>query len=713
MHITVTELLDKAIDLRNDNDFEGALNTAISVVEIDSESAEAWWQISLNNLSLGDNQSALLSLKKVIDLVPKFSKGLLVYGNTLLEIGDEKNAKHAFEKVIEIDQSNSEALFALAEIYSRQNKDKRETDEKELNILKLLDELNLLSDYQINKIGILYYQKGNYLMSIKYWQKISKGSLLLKDSLFNLGLAYKQPELSQKVDSVDVWRYLLKIYPDQENAVKCLSNILPNLLELAKKNDQNKTTILNRDQWYRFYINPYELINASNLLQFEDFDTKQINKLKKILLHEIELEDGKISWMSQIHIDKSKAISLCDELSDVVKSKFHWLVFNNKSLLHFLGCGEHIHFLVNENSSPLDIIEILKVKDNGFEEWLSEPFSKQFDLVLSNAIDQKNILLLEYFLSGRRWVSLGYVDKCFENSRKQIDKILDPLREFRIASNDKEPTVESISLILEQTDIINILNLLPIHFRDFKNEAPSLIRGIALICYQTHSNAQLSKKILQITHRFDLSVELMHSIEDDFKQIEEIISEECKNEVRLTSNGKKWEILRDGVYHGDNYFPINMIKSLRWGINITSLNSVNTYDFLFAVKNHKGEEIIFSWLESKDIEKSQSFFNKFIDAAMTYLIPSIVQDIDTRLKSGNIIQIGQCSISEGGVQFETKKWMFTNVKFLPWDRVSIKLNNGTLVISDLIEPKISTQMSLRTIDNAPLLQILFFYKTNY
>lgn len=712
MYIKVTDLLNKAIDLRNDKDFKGALNTAISVIEIDSDSAEAWWQIALNNLSLGDNKSALLSLEKVIDLAPNFSNGLVSYGNTLLKVGDEENAKSAFEKAIEIDPSYSEALFALADIYSRQNKYSRETDEKELNILNLLDKLNLLSDYQINKIGILYYQQKNYLMSIKYWQKIKKSSLLFKDSLFNLGLAYKQPELSQKADSVDVWRYLLKIYPDQENAIEGLSRILPTLLELAGKNN-NKATILNKDQWYRFYINPYELLNASTLLQFEDVDTKLISKLKKLLWHEIELEDGKISWMSGIYIDKSKAASLCDELNDDVKREFHWHVFNNKPLLHFLGCGGHTHFLVNENSSPLEIIEILKVKDNGFEEWLSEPFSKQFDLVLSNAIDQKNILLLEYFLSGRRWVSLGYVDKCFENSRKKIDKILDPLREFKRASNDKEPTIESISLILEQTDIINILNLLPIHFRDFKNEAPSLIRGIALICYQNHSNAQLSKKILQITHKFNLSVELTHSIEDDFKQIEEIISEECKNEVRLTSNGKKWEILRDGVYHGDIYFPINMIKSLRWGINITSLNSVNTYDFLFAVKNHKGEEIIFSWLESKDIEKSQSFFNKFIDAAMTYLIPSIVQDIDTRLKSGNIIHIGQCSISEGGVQFETKKWMFTNVKFLPWDRVSIKLNNGTLNISDLIEPKISTQMSLRTIDNAPLLQILFFYKTNY
>ena len=159
-------------------------------------------------------------------------------------------------------------------------------------------------------------------------------------------------------------------------------------------------TVLPKEQWYTYYLNPFELLNPPD----DDFDAKTLQKRKKSLLRKIDLEDGVVSWLSGVRIDKSSAIRACEELNDEDKWVFHWYVFQNKPLLAFLCRGSHEHFLVDEEDSPLDIIEILDEEGNGFREWLSEPFAEQFDRVLARAIDARNLVVLECLLDGRRWV---------------------------------------------------------------------------------------------------------------------------------------------------------------------------------------------------------------------------------------------------------------------------------------------------------------------
>jgi tetratricopeptide (TPR) repeat protein len=723
MLFTADELIEKAKDQRQRSRHEEALISAISATESDPDSAEAWWQVALNRLSLGDAKNALPAIERTLELAPHFSLCWTRYGATLLKTGDEDSAQDAFENALEQDPEQEEALKVLADIYSRQNKDNQQTDERELAILTSLEDVSGLSSNQLNRIGILHYQKKNFFEAIKYWERgvpLSDGPA----SLFNLGLVYNQPEVSQAVNAVDLWRLTLKCYPNYSKAQEQIDSILPRLLTLAKTAIiKLKMTLLPKDQWYGFYLNPFELLNPPNDLLFEDFDAKTIQRLKKALLQEIELEEGIISWMSGLHVDKSKAIGICEELNDETKRDFHWHVFQNKPLLYFLSCGSHRHFLVNETTSPLETIELLEDQDNGFREWLSEPFAKQFDLVLSKAIDQKNLAVLECLLGGRRWVVPSYADKCFENARRQVDRLLEPLRNARECAGDVMPTVESVTHLLEQVALVDILNLLPTYFRDLQNEAPSIIRDLAISCYNSHSDAELSKNVLQIVRQFAFkTAKLNQSLDDDFKQIEEIIRkqreyieeldrEERKYEVRLTCGSNKWEITKEGIYQGERYFPVNAVVSARWGAIITREGSVKTYDYLFAVKDKKGVEIRFEWKASTDIEKNQKYFSDFLDAAINYLLPSIVEKIDNRLKAGNVIQIGPCSITEQGMQFETKGWVFSDTQFVPWQRVRLEVENGELIVSDAATPKVRTQISLRLIDNAPVLRFLAHLRT--
>ena len=320
------------------------------------------------------------------------------------------------------------------------------------------------------------------------------------------------------------------------------------------------STLLPKDQWYNFYLSPFELLNPPDDLEFDELDPRTIQRLKKVLLQEIELEDGLISWMSGVHIDKSKAIGLCEELNDDIKREFHWHVYQNKLLLDFLSRGSHAHFLVGETESPLETLELLEDQDNGFREWLSEPFAKQFDLVLSKSIDQKNLPVLECLLDGRRWVAPSYADRCFENARRRCDRLLEPIRRARERADEVTPTVESVSRMLEQESLIDILNLLPTYFRDLQNEAPTLIRNMSISCYNSHSNADVAKNVLQIARRFTFkSAELNQRLEDDFKQIEELIRKERKHEVSLTKGNEKWKITKEGVFQGNRCFPASTV----------------------------------------------------------------------------------------------------------------------------------------------------------
>lgn len=706
MPLTTDELVEKSKEQRKRRRYEEALVSSIAAAESDHDNAEAWWQVALNRLSLGDARNALPALERTVELAPHFSPGWARYGTVLLEAGNVDSAKKSFETALEKDSEQEEALKALAGIYYRQNKNKDRADEKELSVLTRLESVVGLSSYQLNRIGILHYQNKSFFEAIKYWERDVP---LSGDpaSLFNLGLAYNDPEVSQDADAIDMWRLTAKRYPEFSRSNEYIAKVLPRLLALAKNATKQVSTLLIKDEWYSFYLSPFELLNSPNDLEFYDIEPKTIQRLKKVLLQEIELEDGLISWMSGVHVDKSKAIGLCEELSDDTKREFHWYVYQNKSLLDFLSRGNHTHFLVGEAESPLETLELLEDQDNGFREWLSDPFAKQFDLVLSKSIDQKNLPVLECLLDGRRWVAPPYADRCFENTRRQVSRLLEPMRSAHARANDVMPTVESITSVLEQGLLVDILNLLPAYFRDLQNEVPALIHDMARSCCLRYSNADLSKDVLQIAQRFIYkSAELNHRLEDDFKQIEELIREERRHEVRLTKGNEKWEITKEGVFHGSRYFHVSTVASVRWGMIVTRESYVESYDFLLGVTNIDGVEIQFAWKTSAQLEKNQENFGNLVNAALNYLLPPVVEKINNRLKGGHTVQIGPCSVSERGVQFETKGWIFSDKHFIPWQQVKLDVENGELVVSDSTSRKARVQMSLRSIGNAPVLHFL-------
>lgn len=700
------DLIERAKNERTRGRYEEALVSAIAAADKDPENANAWWQVALNRLALGDARNAVPALNRTVKLAPHFASGWAHLGSALLQTGEKQSAQEAFERALQEEPEQEEALEALADVYFQQNKDSNSVDDKELSVLTRLEEVAGLSSPQLNRIGALHYMNKDFFDAIKYWER---DAAISNDpaSLFNLGLAYNHSEVSQDADAVDIWRLTAKRFPDFQRSKERIADVLPRLLGLAKNARDQGKTLLPQEQWYSHYLSPFELLKFPADTTLRDFDAKMIQRLKKSLFREIELEEGRIQWLPGVSIDKSKAIAVCEELNDETNREFHSDVFQDKPLLDFLSRGSHEHFLVNQTHSPLETIELLEDESNGFREWLSEPFAKQFDRLLSKAIEKKNLIVLECMLDGRRWVAPSFADRCFENARRQVDRLLQPLREARVRADDVMPTVESIKDLLTQTASVGILNLLPTYFRDLQNEAVSHIRGIAINCFNSHSNSDLSREILEITRLFRFkSADLNHQLDDDFKKIEALIRDERKHEVRLTSGSDDWKITKEGAVLGARRISAKDAVAVRWGAAVTREAYGATCDFLLGVRGTDGREIKFSWKATTDLEKNNEYFNNLINACIRYVFPEIVEKIESRLKAGERIPIGPCTVAESGVQFETKGWIFASSHFIPWSRVHVAVANGELMVSDIASPKAKTTMSVRETDNAMVLRFL-------
>ncbi len=709
----VDEWIEKAEDQYSRGRYSEALISSEQALRIDNSEVNAWWFMALSYQELGNLDDAFDAVETVTTLAPNFANGWARYGAILENLYDETENRYtnhisacdAYEKAIDIDNNHYSALSALARIYEEKDSQDPDDIEREIYVLTRIDAQEYgLKPHQLYRLGLHHFNNKNFFESIKYWER----SLELEKScktLLHLGLAYSHPEVSQDADAIDVWRLAKKQSPEYFHVLIQIRTLLPKILRYSGK--QRFKTILKQDQWYTYYINPFELINYSGSSEISmEIDTKEIKKQRRLLMQEIELEDGIIPWVRGLKIDRSRAIKICDDLANEKLVNYHLHVFNNKPLAGFLSRGEHKHFEVNEHWSPLETIEYLEDHKNGFRDWLTPFFKKQFENVLLKAISDSNPGLIKILMDGRRWASEPNSEELFKKAQAKIEE---KIRSFAEKDTSKtiKPVPHDIRLLLQKTSIPAILNVLPIFFWKQQDHAISILRSIALNCFNEHGDAELAQKILNFTHDFNFKSKKHNTqIKRDLEILEDIINEGRKHEASLTINGKKGGITRDRVYFGNQQFPTSHISSVRWGLIIGGTRARQINNYFFNFKSDTSDSIQFKWSTVYSHENDK-INDSLINATLHYLIPSILQKQLDKLDRGQNLYIGDCKISKAGVYFESTEWMFfSRTHFIPWAQVSFDIANGEIVVIDRNTPKKKINLSLRNTDNAITLQLL-------
>lgn len=696
--MTTAERLQECKKLRSAKRYDEAIEIAKYVIAMDERNADGWWNLALAQHSQGKLQEALTSLKTVLKLVPKFSSGWAQYGVVLAANRQADEGLKALSRALQLDPTNDFAARQAARICGEQK-----DSEGEIHYLHLMETMGKADGNALNSLGIAYWKKKYFGKAIDYYHR-SATALESSAPYFNLALVYNHDEVSQDADAIDCLERALRIDPGYENAKKRLAAIKPRLQNLANSVINEGESGLAIEDRYQFYINPFELLGANRDDDLEDYDAKQIQKLRKRLLSEIDLEDGELETEFGLRVDRSRAISLCEELNDDRLKEYHWMVFSEPYLMGFLSRGNVRHFLCLDEYQPLDLLEELDNEWSEFREWLSLPFARQYDLVLTRALQKKRVAMVESLFDGRRWILREHEELCFEGAKRHVEQFLEPLRKASERAKEVKPNLDQLKQLLDDSGLISIINLLPGPFRDQQSEAVSLIRDIAISSFNTHGDTDLSKAILTLSKKFSFkSAALKQRLEEDFKQIEKLIAEERQHEVKLTQGMDKLEITKEGVRQSTKFIAANEVSSIRWGTVITGTQYSQVHQHLLVCKDDYGNETTFSWKSTSDIKQGQELFSSLINAAINYIIPGIIEKLLSKINLGQRAMIGPCTLEKSGISFEKSGWFNSKTVNIPWARVETDMVNGMLIVSDRSSPKVSVEMSIRDTENAVLL----------
>jgi len=698
----MSNLLEQIKSLRQERRYGEACEIAHELIASDERNADAWWNLALAQHSLGNLQDSITSLKTLLKLAPSFASGWAQYGVVLAANNQVKQGLKALSHALQLDPEQAFAARQAARICG-ECKD----SDGEIHYLTRLDAMGQADGNDLNSLGIAYWEKKHFRKAIDYYHR-SAAHLESCAPYFNLALVYNHDEVSQDVDAIDCLERALWIDPEYDKARKRLDAIKPKLEKLAQDVLKEGESGLGSEDWYKNYINPFELLVGANYeYGLDDYDTKTIQRLKKHLLQEIELEDGCIHYIDSLIIDRSKAIGVCEELKDESLKEYHWLVFTEPHLLGFLTRGEIRHFLCLDKYKPLELLEELDNEWSGFREWLSLPFARQYNLVLTRALQKKRVPLVESLFDGRRWILREHEEQCFEGARRQVEQLLEPLRQERDRSKRAKPTTTQMNAMLNDSGLISIINLLPEPFRDQQGEAVSLVRDIAIAAFNEHGDTDLSKSILSLSHAFSFkSRALTQRLAEDFRQIEKLIAQERQHEAKLTLGTDKLEVTKDAVRQGSTFIDADNVTAIRWGVVITGTQYRQVYQFLMVCRDSAGHETKFSWQSSGNLEEQQKHFSALVNAALNYVVPKIYEKIQARIDAGREVKIGPCSLAKNGLMFEKSGWFSSKQMTIPWSRVETRMSNGVLSVYDRGNPKTRADMEIRETENAVILQFL-------
>ena len=814
------DLVKKAVELREAGRIDEAIIAARRATSIDPDDANTWWQLGLAIFEKDGAAAAIGHFKKTVELAEGFAYGWHRLGAAYKKTGMLDEAIASWETAIENDDDRVDTLKALADAYKQREFGSDEA--KLFAVLEQLDSKGSLDGSYVNTLGIGYHEKKDYHKSAQYFRRYAVAN---KSAIgyYNLGLALSSKEVGQDLDAVDSLRKSLEIDPESEDTQKKLKTVSDRLVDLRDRIQRDGSPLLESDQHYANYINPFELLNLTDVDDVFDMDIKAIQKAKKVLLQEIELEEGKVEWVEGLHIDKSMAIKVVDGMTDDDERYWHHLVYQYKPLLNFLSRGDLDHFLIEDDESALTFISSIDSFPGEFEALIGENFASQYDLVLTKAFENQNLDAIRALLSGRRWVASGQDEKCFEGAFRQLNRLLEPLRQAGSNSEKVKPSLDGVRATLDKGSLSKIVALLPVRFqsvqqeaagivrgiaidannhhddaalgkeiivlgkslagnsssvllkmeedirvfdenielenrkkerkrvdqllgplrnaaeksekikprlqslrellaygnlssilmalpsplRHFQDDAASLLRGISIDAYNHHGDADLARDILHLA-KYILSngSEYLARVNEDLKTLDDRIKKESADEAFLTFQGASYSITRKKVSFGAKSLAVEDVRTIRWGISITKSGTVTTHAFSFVVGGRGTGDLSLSWTSIKDVETQRGLFNKFVDAAFSYLMPHVLSSIQSDLDSNQTIRIGGAPVSRSGILFTIDGWFNNKQELCPWHRLRSVVDNGDVVITDISNSKCKISMPLATVDNAIALHLM-------
>lgn len=680
----------------------------------------AWQELVVAARDIGQHGQAVELAKEGVREYPRSDWLWRILGGELTELDRLDEAEKALNTARSLNP-NADWLWRFFAGLHR----KRKNLEGEIESLETVCSLGAPTWYDLNQLGIAYHNHRDLASSLKYYRLAAAKSEAAP--WVNLGLVYSDPELSQDTDAADAYRRALALTPDYERAKELLQTTKRKLVPLADQVQTAATGLIQTDECFEFYISPLEVLQIEEAALVGQPDVKAIQHAKTRLLHELDLNDGKVGWINDYPLDKSRALAMEDELHDEAKRRYHAAVFQNKQLLHFLTRGDVRHFLYSDGYFPCDTEELLHCEP-GFRAFLSRPFAKQYNRVLARAIERRLLPVVEALFDGRRWVEPKDEDLCFEGAFKRISDLVELMRSKVQDGCSRKVSLREMDDFLRQHSFPELFNLLPAHFASYQSDVVAEIRCLAIACFNQHGDPNLSKGVLTLCKRFTpRSVALTRRLEEDFKSIEEKISEDRKHSFSaLVRPGQAVDVGRTGIRIGNETINSAEVEIIRWGIFIRTVNGAEREHSFSLVVGSADKVLRVEWdmrgllgditgffrknddalpITQLTTRAQQAQFEMMIDAVLHNLVPAVLEKMMVRFQAGRKLVVGPCTLTNAGIAFSTGV-LFQTTHLLPWQDVDTQTGGGQVTVISRTNRNARVSMAAKDTDNAVILPIL-------
>jgi tetratricopeptide (TPR) repeat protein len=413
--MTAQELRETGQKLFREKQYAAAARLLVSAVEASPQDEQVWQELVLGFSWSGEHDKSADFVKQAVRAYPRSDWLWRQLGSELITLDRLEEAGNALQNAKGLNLNAPWLWRYLATLHEKQS-----DNAKEIEAWENLGELEELDSNELNKLGIAYYKLGNFGKALGLYRRSAAKSPSAA-AYFNMGLVYNHAEFSQDADAADACRRALALTPTFQEAINPLEATKQKLLPLAERARSEAGVLVQRDNYFRFYLNPFEVLPIALDGSLDELGDKAIQRATKKLLAEIRLNDGRVEWLEGHAIDESRALALADEICDAKKQRFHRTIFDNHPLLRFLTRGEIEHFLYSDEYFPKEVLELWDHEPE-FRGFISKPFARQYNFVLSLAIQGRVLAVVEAMFDGRRWVEQARRDADWMGKRKATER---------------------------------------------------------------------------------------------------------------------------------------------------------------------------------------------------------------------------------------------------------------------------------------------------
>lgn len=292
------------------------------------------------------------------------------------------------------------------------------------------------------------------------------------------------------------------------------------------------------------YLNPFSILRIE-INPFNSFDVKSIQKNKRRLLAEIEL-DGFIV-VDGLEVNKTDALTAFEDLDNVQKRDFHFFLYQNRYLSEFLTFGNTKFFFNNYSDTSLlnnKSVERINLHNNtrtennhsseyfnnrDFVDFISPYYTEKFNQVFSKAVISNNLKEITFLAASPIKLDGANADKSFKDAYRYLkEKIqeIDKITEDVETEGYFHENPENINSRLKELTNIELLNRLPNYFQNTRNDFTSKIRNLSITIHNQLEETEIAQSILKFASSIEVDGLIKKRVSEDLKRLEDLVEEQ-------------------------------------------------------------------------------------------------------------------------------------------------------------------------------------------